>query len=586
MASSDTPPDAGVPRPTRRVLLLGSGLLIFQILFAANNFGPQRIPGLNVLVDGPWVRPASSTIREAEGFVRFADTTTASGLDAFVRPKFHNADPAYIEVMGGGVAAGDYDGDGWDDILLVSMPPFDPSLPAGSPTTLFRNRGNGTFEDVTRTVGLDRVDGYAMGALWFDYDNDGDPDLYVTAYDGGQLFRNDAGRFSDVTTATGLDITRAFGDVPAMGSSAAAADFDRDGHLDLLIVCNVGWSISDPAQRGERNLFPVFLPAQRTFLFRNTGSGTFVDVSDTSGVTNTGGKGLGAVWVDVDDNLWPDVYIANDLSPNTLYLNNADGTFTEIAQRAGVAEIKSSMGVAAGDYDNDGRMDLAVTNLRGTMLSLFQNRGDRLFEYVTTRVGLTGSTRNTGWGIEFVDFDLDGHLDLVSAGGPVWDAARQHTRNMLFRNQGDGTFAEVTDSRITGDLVGHEVSRGLAILDYDGDGRPDIIVANVDGDPPRLLRNVPLFEGRWLDVRLEGTRSNRDGVGARVELTRTDGVRLVQEVRAGGSYQSTSTRTLFFGLAESDVARLVIRWPSGAIDTLSDVEANQVLRVREGTSPN
>lgn len=572
-----THPAAGL---SRRAMVLGTVFLVFQLLFALNNYGPQRVPLLRLVFDEPFVAPHRAAAAIGTGTMQFTDMTQRAGLSSYRRPLFNDDVPRYAEVMGGGVAVADVDGDGWEDLFFTSLPSFDPGSPS-VPSALFRNNGDETFENVTQKAGLVGLRGLVQGALFFDYDNDGDPDLYVAAYDGGQLFRNEGGTFRDATAEAGLLLDGRCGELPCFGSSATAADYDRDGHLDLLVVNNVYWDADDPDQIGRRQLFPAFFPAQPAFLFRNRGDGTFADVTEATGLTNAGGKGLGAVWTDLNRDGWPDVYIANDLSPNRLYVNRGDGTFAEFAESAGLDEIKSSMGVTAADFDHDGEMELVTTNLKGSKVSLFRNMGGLRFDYATDYSGLASSARASGWGIEAVDVDLDGHLDLAVSGGPVWEKTPTDTRNLLFRNTGQGRFEDVTLT--SGAIQAGTVARGLAVADINRDGQPDLVFANADGESPLLLCNESPSPNGWLRLHLEGTASNRDAVGARVELLRADGLRIVQEVRAGGSYQSTSTRALFFGLGDSAPAELKIHWPSGAVETYTDLQANAILQVQEGS---
>jgi len=577
-------PDSRSPSTTlsRRARIWGTIFLVFQVLFAVNSYGPQHIPGLHLLFDEPWVQTHHAHSERGASTARFS-SADSSGLGSFRRASFHETNPRYLEVMGGGVAAGDYNGDGWDDIFLTSLPSFADSSGA-SASTLFHNRGDGTFEDVTVEAGLDSIAGYPQGALFFDFDNDGDQDLYVAAYKGGQLFRNDNGQFVDVTKAAGLDLSGKCEPLPCFSSSASAADYNHDGHLDLLIVNNVNWDLENPDHRGPRRLFPAFFTPQPALLYRNNGDGTFTDVSKESGLTNEGGKGLSATWLDANNDGGPDVYIANDLTRNKLYVNRQDGTFREVAIGASVDDIKSSMGVAAGDVNHDGRLDLATTNLKGSKVSLFVNRNQDplLYDYVTDSAGLGGSRRASGWGLQFVDFDLDGHLDLVTSGGPIWKEKgidTTETRNLFFRNTGDGHFTDVTAA--IGAPRADQTSRGVAVLDANRDGRPDFVFSNLDGDRPLLLENHPKTDHNWLKVDLRGVTSNRDGVGARVTVYRADSLRMMREVRAGESYQSTSTKDLFFGLGSSSALRMTVRWPSGTVDTVRTLPSNQAVTIRE-----
>jgi len=567
---------------SRRARIWGTIFLVFQVLFAVNSYGPQRIPGLHLLFDEPWIETHHTHSERGSSTARFAPADS-TGLDSFHRASFHATNPRYLEVMGGGVAAGDYNGDGWDDIFLTSLPSFAHGSGA-SGSTLFRNLGDGTFEDVTAEAGLDSIDGYPQGALFFDFDNDGDQDLFVAAYKGGQLFRNDSGQFVDITKKAGLDLSGKCEPLPCFASSAAAADYNHDGHLDLLIVNNVNWDLKDPDHRGPRRLFPAFFTPQPALLYRNNGDGTFTDVSEQTDLTNEKGKGLSATWLDANNDGWPDVYIANDLTRNKLYINQQDGSFREVAIGAGVDDIKSSMGVAAGDVNHDGNLDLATTNLKGSKVSLFVNRNQDplLYDYVTDSAGLGGSRRASGWGLQFVDFNLDGHQDLVTSGGPLWKEKgtdTTETRNLFFRNTGDGHFTDVTAS--IGAPRADQTTRGLAALDAENDGRPDLVFANLDGDQPLLLENHSESDHNWLKVDLRGVTSNRDGVGARVTVRRADSLHMMREVRAGESYQSTSTKDLFFGLGSSSASYLTVRWPSGIIDTVRTLPSNQTITIRE-----
>lgn len=568
---------------SRNVKVLGTLFLLFQILFAVNNYGPQHIPGLSLIFDEPWV--AASTVTGfgdgnlQSGQIQFEDLTGRSGLDRFRRAGVNSSNPNYLEVMGGGVAVADVTDNGFEDIFLISMPSFDDQDTEKYPSTLFGNNGDETFTDITGESGLEDIKGYPQGALFFDFDNDGWQDLYVAAYDGGQLFRNDEGVFTDITLKSGLGLDGQCGKYPCFASSAAAADYNRDGNLDLLIVNNVDWDINDPAHYGERRLFPAFFNSQPSILFRNNGDGTFTNVSKESGIMNEGGKGLSAVWFDFTGNGWPDLYFANDLSRNRLYINNGDGTFREMAAGARVNEVKSSMGVTAGDYNNDGRYDLLTTNLEGTGISLFRNTGDSQFDYASNYTGLNPSLRSSGWGAELVDINQNGTSDLVMASGPVWDLNPTDAENLFFENRGDGTFADVTAS--AGPFDNQSVSRGLAVLDVENNGKPDLIINNIDGGKPQLLVNRTETNHNWLKVNLAGTLSNRDAVGARVTVIRSDGLKIVQEVKAGNSYQSTGTKSLFFGLKNSGAEEITIHWPSGYEQTVRNPESNQIITITE-----
>jgi len=570
-----------------RVKVWGTIFLITQLLLAVNNYGPHEIPGLSLLFDEPWIPAEEVSLQRAmygeTPAFSFEDITELSGLDSFYRAKVNSENPSYLEVMSGGVAVGDVDGDGLEDIFFISIASFeDTPLKEASKSTLYKNNGDGTFDDITEKAGLVDLKGYPQGALFFDFNNNGRQDLYVASYGGGQLFRNDDGVFTEITNEAGLNMEGLCEDHLCYGSAAAASDYNRDGHADLYIVNNVDWEIDNPVHYGERQLFPAFFAAQKSFLFRNNGDGTFTNVTDEAGVNNVEGKGLTAVWFDFNNDDWPDLYIANDLSRNKLYLNRKDGTFTDIAASARVNEVKSSMGLAIGDYDQSGSFDIVVTNLEGSYLSLFKNLNDLRFDYATHYTRLNPSRRSSGWGAEFVDLNLDGYSDLVMASGPVWDPEPTDAENLFFENRGDGSFEDRTLS--AGSFKNSDVSRGLAVIDITNNGSPDLVISNIDGGKPQLLLNTTSNQNHWLKLTLEGTESNRDAIGAKVILERTDGMTIYQEVKAGGSYQSTSTKSLFFGLADAAVQKLTIRWPAGNTQVLNNLASDTTVHIIE--NPN
>lgn len=523
------------------------------------------------------------------GQIYLSDVTNRAGIESFRRPLVNQTNPSYLEVMGGGVAVGDIDGDGWEDLFFASMASFEskPEQPS-STSILFRNLGNGTFEDITSKAGLDQIKGYPIGGLFFDYNNDGLQDLYVTAYNGGELFRNEGGVFTNVTKSAGVNLEGYCGDFPCLVAAASSADYNLDGYLDLLIVNNVDWDINDPRYYGRGNLVPIHYTAQPAVLFKNNGDGTFTNASEESGVTNRDdhghreqGKGLSAVWSDFNNDRWPDIYIANDLSPNRLYINKQDGTFSEIAIAAYVDEAKSSMGVDAADFNHSGEVDLVTTNLIGQMTSLFQNYGNLRFDYVTYQTGIMPSARVSGWGIVFADLDLDGYQDLVMGNGPLWQPDDElEAKNLIFKNRGNGLFQDVTNNVVR--FANHAMTRGVAITDFDRSGTPDLIFSNINGSPSQLIKNSSKGNN-WIRLDLEGITSNRDAVGARVILKREDNLQQIQTVTAGNSYVSSGSKSLFFGLGESTIDTLIIQWPSGRDDTLSNIEINKIHPIREGS---
>lgn len=558
-------------------------LFVILILFIVGYIGFQQITGTGFLYS------------EASPF-RFHDATGGSGLENHLRPLIYNDNPGYLETMGGGVAVGDFDGDGWEDIFFATMPPFDPQQQTGEDVfrpALFHNQGDGMFVDVTDETGLGNIRGYPMGALFFDFNNNGRQDLYVASFNGGQLFRNDGGMFVDITDEADLSLDGLCGDLPCMAAAASAADYNKSGYLDLLIVNNVDWDIDDQMSYGLSSILPFNYRSQPSYLYRNNGDGTFTNVSEESGVTNLDtrgisedGKGLSAVWTDFNNNGWPDIYFANDMTPNRLYLNNGDGTFRDIAVAAGVDEIKSSMGIDTADYNYSGNLDLITTNLEGSMVSLFRNYGDLRFDYATAYSGLISSARGSGWGVLFTDFDLDGHLDLFVANGTLLKELQteRENENLIYRNITEGRFNDVTEEVVR--FSNDDISRGLSVIDVNRSGKPDLIISNIDGASSQLLINRTDHDNNWLRLDLEGVVSNRDAVGARVYLEREDGLIQNQIVKAGNSYQSTSSKSLFFGLGKSIPDKMTIHWPSGKTDVIEAPPYNRILHIREGENEN
>ncbi|MEX0771290.1 MAG: CRTAC1 family protein [Balneolaceae bacterium] len=557
--------------------LPGLFILAALLLFSAHFIGWIQLPGFNQL-------------SQSSGSIQLEDVTPSSGLEDYTRAPIYRENPGYIEVMGGGVAVGDVNGDGWEDIFFAGMPSFHPDADnSRSPSALFLNNQDGTFSESTTETGLDGIKGLPMGALFFDFNNNGRQDLYVAAYNGGQLFRNDGGTFTDITDSAGVNLEGLCGDSPCLAATASTADYNRNGFLDLLIVNNVEWDEDDPMHYGRSSLLPANFEGQPSVLFRNNGDGTFTNVTEKSGVLNRddrghreAGKGLAAIWTDINNDGWPDIYFANDMSPNRLYLNNGDSTFTEIGISAQIDEFKSSMGLDAADFNLNGNMDLVVTNLEGQMISLFRNYANLRFDYVTFHTGIMKSTRSSGWGIVFVDLNLDGFQDLVMGSGPIWEIPEE-SENLFYRNLRNGKFEEVTDKVVN--FSNRETTRGLAVIDMNQSGKPDLIFSNIDGAPSQLLKNET-SGNNWVRLDLEGTVSNRDAIGTRVTLERADGVTQNQIVIAGNSYLSSGSKSLFFGLGKSRIQQMTIQWPSGRTDVLDDPGINEILHIKEGENPD
>jgi enediyne biosynthesis protein E4 len=503
-----------------------------------------------------------------------------------------------LETTGCGIAAFDYDGDGWLDIFQVNGTTLEGFPEGQEPTSrLYRNRRDGTFEDVTERAGL-ALTGWGQGVCTGDYDNDGHEDLFVTFWGTSRLFRNKGdGTFEDVTARAGLETARRW------GSGCAFLDYDRDGRLDLFVANYIDLDLATtPGPESGLCRYkglpvacgPPGLRGGTNILYRNAGDGTFVDVSEASGITKASGTyALGVSTLDFDDDGWVDIYVANDSSPSALYRNNRDGTFTDIAIRAGCAfsqdgRPQAGMGVAVGDYNRNGRMDIFKTNFAGDTSTLYANTGTGFCDDHTFASGVGRNTRWLGWGVGFLDLDLDGWLDLFLVNGHVYPEVEQikteagyEQPKVVYRNLGDGRFDDITE-RLGPPVTLPRAGRGAAFADFDNDGDIDIVVNNVHARPD--LYRLDLHEPRnWLKVRLVGVQSNRSAIGARVRVT-AGGMTQVDEVRGGGSYYSQNDLRVNFGLGTaSTVDRIDVRWPNGLEESWGDVEANQILTLTEGS---
>jgi enediyne biosynthesis protein E4 len=496
------------------------------------------------------------------------------------------------ETMGSGGAFLDADGDGWQDLLIVNGMPW-PGRPAKRTVmALYRNNQNGTFTDVTERAGLG-VPLYGMGVAAADYDNDGRVDIYVTALGRNRLFRNLGGlKFVDVTEAA---------KVPAPGFSASAAwlDYDRDGRLDLVVAHYVEWVL-------EKDLFctldgktksyctPEAYKGQSLTLYRNRGDRTFEDTTERAGMKDATAKALGIALLDHNNDGWLDVFVANDTQPNRLYENKKNGTFTNVAVSAGVAfndagVARAGMGVDAADFDGSGRQSLVIGNFSNEMMALYANEGKGLFvdEAPTSTIGRSSLLRLT-FATFFFDYDLDGRLDIFAANGHVADdisSAQPRVSYaqtpLLFRNAGSRKFDDV--SQTSGkSLQVPMVARGAAYGDYDGDGDADILVV-VNHGPARLLRNDGGERSHRLRIKLAGTTSNRDAIGAFVRVKHASGTSPWHMVKTGSSYCSQSELPLTFGLGTATaVAGIEVRWPDGRVETLPGTEGNQTITIQEG----
>ena len=524
---------------------------------------------------------------------RFVDVTRQAGIH-FRHENAASPQKFMIETMGAGCGWIDYNRDGLLDLYLVNSAEtavFKPSAPLHS--ALYRNNGDGTFTDVTSSAHVGAEGLFGMGVAVGDYDNDGYPDLMVLGYGRSILYHNNGdGTFTDVTARAGVANTGKW------GSSAAWFDYDNDGRLDLAIANYVDWTPERNFYCGGRGpglrsyCHPDDYHGTAPTLYHNNGDGTFTDVSQSSGLAKSPSNGLGIVTFDYDDDGRQDILIANDGRANSLFHNNGDGTFTETAYEAGVAvgedgTTEAGMGIDAADASGNGRQDLIVTHLDQQQTRFYRGLGHGMFEDATSASKLAYTTfQFSGFGVRFLDFDNDGWPDIFIAAGHVLDnIARYHEGvswaepKLVFRNAGKGIFADVS-RRLGPDIQVATVSRGLAAGDYDNDGDLDILVSN-NGGAPQLLRNDGGNADHWLEILLVGTRSNRDGVGARVRLTAGDWSMTAQRM-GGMSYQSAQDPRLHFGLgSRTKVDALEVRWPSGTVTRLTNIAANQILTIQE-----
>ena len=531
----------------------------------------------------------------AETIPYFTDQTQQAGIH-FKHTNGASEQKYLPETMGSGGLFFDYDNDGHLDIYLVNSGDL-----SGTPqphrhpdhiNVLYRNKGDGTFVDVTADAGLQQNRGYGMGCLAADYDNDGDADLYLTNYGKNQLYRNNGdGTFTDVTSHAGV------GD-GNWSVSASFGDFNLDGYLDLYVANYLDYQLETVHACFLEGVHiycgPHEYPGVRDTLYRNNGDGTFTDVTARAGVNNTG-KGLGVLFTDYNDDGYPDIFVANDAVPDFLYHNNTDGTFTDTAATAGVAynsegRATASMGIASGDYDNDGVSDLFITNFSLEINSLFHNDGDGFYTMATFEAGLADSSfSQLGFGTQFLDADNDGTLDLFVANGHVWDNVSDITpslsykqRCQIFKNSGSRQFKDISET--AGPFFKRAVvARGVAIGDYNNDGAMDILVTRC-GEAPVLLRNDSQIHN-WVKIRLVGTESNRDGIGAKVWM-HTKETTQFREAICGGSYASGSEPTLHFGIGTQDTIRSIkVKWQSGHTQTLdfsdTDSPTNRGVRIIE-----
>jgi hypothetical protein len=504
-----------------------------------------------------------------------------------------------LETTGTGVAIFDYDNDGWPDIFLVNGTTLE-GFPAGKgPTShLYRNNHDGTFTDVTAKAGLIAT-GWGQGVCVGDYDNDGWEDLYVTYYGKNRLYHNQGGVFADVSEAAGVA-----GTGKAWGTGCAFVDYDRDGLLDLMLANYVDFDVSTAPAPGERAScvwkgVPVMcgprgLPGAKNILYHNLGGGKFEDVTVKARIDQTSGHYAFSVSTfDFDDDGWPDIYVACDSTPSILYHNNHDGTFTDVAVMGGAAynedgREQAGMGSTIGDFDGDGRLDIFKTNFSDDTSTLYRNNGNGTFDDVTYAAGLGLYTRYLGWGTMFLDFDNDGWPDLLLVNGHVYPEVDKQNLGtsyqeprILYHNNGNRTFTDISAEAGPGITAVH-AGRGLAIGDLWNDGRISAVISNMNA-VPSLLVNQVRSPNHWIGLRLQGTKSNRDGIGARVTLKVAARV-WVDEIRSGSSYDSNSDMRVHFGLgAATKIDSVQVRWPSGVTERFENVALDSIQTLKEGS---
>jgi enediyne biosynthesis protein E4 len=543
---------------------------------------------------------ASQNPQPTKPLAYFTDKGKEAGLTMMNVFGGENTKKYIIETTGTGVAIFDYDNDGWPDIFIVNGTKLE-GFPAGKAPTnhLYHNNHDGTFSDVTEKAGLART-GWGQGVCVGDYDNDGWDDLYVTYYGKNILYHNNGnGTFTDVSDKAGVA-----GSGKAWGTGCAFVDYDRDGRVDLMVANYVDFDLSAAPAPGERASCiwkgvpvmcgPQGLPGAKNILYHNRGDGTFEDVTTRAHIDKTTGHYAFSVTTsDFDDDGWPDIFVACDSTPSILYHNNRDGTFTDVAITAGAAfnedgRAQAGMGSTVADYNGDGRLDIFKTNFSDDTATLYRNNGDGTFDDVTYQAGLGLNTQYLGWGTTFLDFDNDGWPDLLLVNGHVYpEVDSQHLGSnfqeprILYHNNGDGKFTDISASAGPG-ITNAMSSRGLAVGDLWNDGRLSAVVSNMNA-PPSLLVNQVRTANHWVAFRAIGTKSNRDGIGARIRVhagART----LVDEVRSGSSFDSNNDMSVHFGLrTAAKVDWVEVRWPSGLLEKFENVSVDGVRTIKEGT---
>ena len=526
---------------------------------------------------------------------RLTDVAAEAGLTAPVIYGGVDHNAYIVEAVGCGVAFLDFDNDGWLDILVLSGTRWE-GAPAGTTNRLYRNNRDGTFTDVTAKAGLVRT-GWFSGVTVADYNNDGFEDIFITGWGHNVLYRNNGdGTFIDVTKEAGLA-----SDDNRWGTGCSFVDYDRDGRLDLFVSRYLKFDPkaippagSDPNCNFKGvpiNCGPRGLPNDTHSLYHNNGDGTFTEVSQPAGILKAEpGYGLTVAAADFNDDGWPDIYVACDSTSSLLYVNNHDGTFTESGLPLGVAlnedgQEQAGMGLGVGDFNLDGRLDILKTHFTEDTPALYVNDGERGFSDVTIQQGLGVETRYVSWGAGIVDLDNDGLPDLFWVTGSVYPEVEKkvagfphRTPRVLFRNLGNGRFEELTEQAGPGVTAAHS-SRGCAFGDFDNDGDIDIVIVNLN-EPPSLLRNDVKGGNHWIKFKLEGVKSNRSAIGARVVVS-YGGRRQAQEVMAQAGFLSVNDKRLHFGLGKVDKVDVEVRWPSGVRQQFAGVQSDRLVTIDE-----
>jgi len=530
----------------------------------------------------------------------FTDIAAKAGLTAPVIFGGENTKKYIIETTRTGVAIFDYDNDGWPDIFIVNGTKVEGFAPGKAPTShLYHNNHDGTFTDVTEKAGL-RHTGWGQGVCVGDYDNDGFEDLYVTYYGKNVLYHNNGkGSFTDVSEKAGVA-----GNGKTWGTGCAFVDYDRDGKLDLMVANYVDYDAAMALAPGERPScmwkgVPVMcgprgLPWSKNILYRNLGNGTFEDVTKNAKIDQTNGHYAFSVsTLDYDDDGWPDIYVACDSTASILYHNNHDGTFTDVAVISGAAfnddgREQAGMGSALADYDGDGRLDIFKTNFSDDTSTLYHNNGDGTFDDKTFPAGFGLNTQYLGWGTMFLDIDNDGWPDLLLVNGHVYPevdsqhlGSNFHEPKILYHNNGNGTFTDISANGGPG-ITAVSSSRGLAIGDLWNDGRMSAVISNMNA-PAMLLVNDLRNGNHWIAFRTVGTKSNRDGIGAKITM-RAGARTFVDEVRSGSSYDSNSDTRVHFGLGTAaKIDSVQVRWPSGLVENFDNLAVDSIHTLREAS---